>query len=318
MGALAQGKGRCEQVCACKEPEVAGRLDEEDVAVEVRACGEFMPIPIDTAALSVWVDEGWYREGGGKLLPKGGSAQAADGHGITVVGTGQLEFRVWGETFKEPVRIMCTLPDKILLGRRFWQQRGLKLDLEERTASIRPYDGSRLEGGLCSRVKSGENDEKWNEAVSAVIGDSDLDQALKTMDLREFSPNPSKRNKLRSLLWKRRGIFKGLGKIRGETHRINLKPGAMPVCEPGRRRSPKEEELERSSMEKLLRMGVLEPATSPWAANNVFVRKKDGGTRITSDFRRLNDLMITDSYPMEGVRDVLDWLAKNGCSVFST
>ena len=38
---------------------------------------------------------------------------------------------------------------------------------------------------------------------------------------------------------------------------------------------------------------------------------------MKSDFRRLNDLTITDSYPMENVRDTLDWLAtKSLFSVF--
>lgn len=62
-------------------------------------------------------------------------------------------------------------------------------------------------------------------------------------------------------------------------------------------------------------MGVLEPAISPWAANNVFVRKKDGSIRVTSDFRRLNELTVTDSYPMKNVRETLDWLATR--SIFS-
>lgn len=87
------------------------------------------------------------------------------------------------------------------------------------------------------------------------------------------------------------------------------------MSEPIRRRSPKEEDTEGQAMEKLIVMGVLEPATSPWAANNVFVRKRDGSIRVTSDFRRLNDLTVTDSYPMEHVRDTLDWLASK--SVFS-
>eukprot|EP00171_Calliarthron_tuberculosum_P022965 IDg22965t1 len=69
-------------------------------------------------------------------------------------------------------------------------------------------------------------------------------------------------------------------------------------------------------MEKLLRMNVLEPSASPWAANNVIVPKKDSGVRVTTDFRALNNLTITDSYPMEDVRVILDWLA--GKKIFST
>lgn len=122
---------------------------------------------------------------------------------------------------------------------------------------------------------------------------------------------------MRKILWQRRNIFKGLGKIEGVTHEIELKPDVKPACKPVRRRSPKEEEVERAAMEKLVKMGVLEPAVSPWAANSFFVRKKDGGVRVTSDFSKLNDLTVTHSYLMENVQDTLDWLAsKRIFSVF--
>ena len=54
-------------------------------------------------------------------------------------------------------------------------------------------------------------------------------------------------------------------------------------------------------------LGVLEPSTSPWASNNVFV-KKDGSISVTADFRALNNETVTESYPMEDMRQVLDWL----------
>ena len=69
-------------------------------------------------------------------------------------------------------------------------------------------------------------------------------------------------------------------------------------------------------MQKLLRLGVVEPATSLWAASNVFVKKKDGSMRVTSDFRELNALTVRDTHPMEDVRATLDWMASK--TIFST
>lgn len=64
-------------------------------------------------------------------------------------------------------------------------------------------------------------------------------------------------------------------------------------------------------------MGVLEPSMSPWVANNVILRKVDGGIRVTLNVCRLNDLTITEYYPMENVQDTLEWLGtKKGFSVF--
>ena len=71
-------------------------------------------------------------------------------------------------------------------------------------------------------------------------------------------------------------------------------------------------------MQKLIELGVLEPSTSPWASNNVFVREKDGILRVTADFRALNEATVTDSYPMEDMRHVLDWLARKNIFLLST
>ncbi len=107
---------------------------------------------------------------------------------------------------------------------------------------------------------------------------------MRKTDFSEFSQDPIMQKRLSDLLWAKRGIFKGMGRIAGIKHRIKLKDDARPVCCPIRRRAPKEEEIEKTAMEKLLNMGVLEPSVSPWAANNVFVPKKDGSVRVTSEF----------------------------------
>lgn len=71
-----------------------------------------------------------------------------------------------------------------------------------------------------------------SESVRADIEDADVDQVLNTMDFRAFTASPSKRNQLRKLLWKRRDIFKGLGKIIGVQHKIALKADVKPVVSP--------------------------------------------------------------------------------------
>lgn len=96
---------------------------------------------------------------------------------------------------------------------------------------------------------------------------------------------------------------------------INLVENAKPVCYPVRCRSPKDEGLEHTAMQRLLSRGVVELASSPWAACNVYIRKKDGSTRVTSDFRGLNALAVEHSYPMEDVRATLDWMGS--ISIFS-
>ena len=45
---------------------------------------------------------------------------------------------------------------------------------------------------------------------------------------------------------------------------------------------------EKDMVEKMVSLRMLEPSKSPWAAANVFVPKRDGTLRCTSDFRALN------------------------------
>lgn len=57
-----------------------------------------------------------------------------------------------------------------------------------------------------------------------------------------------------------------------------------------RRTSSEQEDVENKALLKLMLLGVLELSVSPWATNNITVRKKDEDTHVTTDFQRLSDL----------------------------
>ena len=285
--------------------------DTEEVALPVNLSGEQLWVPVDTAAVSIWVDYMWFTQIGGRVLHSIETAAAVDGHHLDVVGHGEPKFELWDQSFLEKIRVLRTLPDKILIRRQFWGRNRLYLDLAANCGVIE-IDGKRISG----RIGKGLPPD-MPEAVGKVLEGESVDHHLKLeADYSEFSPEPSMRKRLHELLWSRRQIFKGLGRITGVKHEIALKESAKPIGQPLRRRSPKEQDVERGAMLGLIELGVMEPGTSPWASNNAFVRKKDGSIRVTSDFRALNDATVTDSYPMEDMRQVLDWLG--GKRVLST
>lgn len=53
-----------------------------------------------------------------------------------------------------------------------------------------------------------------------------------------------------------------------------------------------------TQIDAMLAAGVISPSKSPWGSVPVFVKKKDGGWRLCLDYRRINQQMRPDRYPL--------------------
>ncbi|KAK1611777.1 hypothetical protein QYE76_035450, partial [Lolium multiflorum] len=62
-------------------------------------------------------------------------------------------------------------------------------------------------------------------------------------------------------------------------------------------------------------LGLIQPSASPWRSPVLFVDKKDGATRLCTDYRKLNDVTIKNKYPLPKIEDLFDQLT--GATVFS-
>ena len=98
---------------------------------------------------------------------------------------------------------------------------------------------------------------------------------------------------------------------------IILKPGATPPKPYNRRYSPKEQQMIQEEVDKLLRYGFIEPSTSPWVSNVLFVKKKDTDEmRFCVDFRAINRLTEDDRSPIPNMSDVFTQIV--GSKYFSS
>lgn len=85
---------------------------------------------------------------------------------------------------------------------------------------------------------------------------------------------------------------------------------ATPICQPSRRLPLVVREDAAQVVDDMLKQGVIEPSTSPWASPIVLVKKKDVSTRFCVDYHKLNSVTRKDSYPLPRIDDTLESLAE--------
>jgi hypothetical protein len=107
-----------------------------------------------------------------------------------------------------------------------------------------------------------------------------------------------------------------LGQVHTTHHRIELKPGSKPIYSRPYRAGPRAREAEAAEVQRMLKAGVIEQAHSEWDSPVVLVPKPDGSMRFCADYRRLNALMVKDSYPLPRMDECIDSLGD--ATIFST
>ena len=124
-------------------------------------------------------------------------------------------------------------------------------------------------------------------------------------------------HRIQSLLRKHASMWNGeLGELSITKHRIDLQENAKPAYQAPYRAGKQSRDIERQEVDRMLKAGVIEPATSEWASPVVLITKKDGSIRFCVDYRKLNALTVKDSYPLPRMDECLDSLGD--ATIFST
>ena len=90
---------------------------------------------------------------------------------------------------------------------------------------------------------------------------------------------------------------------------------APPIRLPPYRLAHNPKEFLRAEIQTLLKQGIIEPSSSPWAAPIVLVAKKDSSQSTCVDFRKLNAITIGDPYPLPHIEELINGI---GSSKFIT
>jgi hypothetical protein len=78
---------------------------------------------------------------------------------------------------------------------------------------------------------------------------------------------------------------------------IELIPSTAPISKRAYRVSGPELVELKKQIDELLEKGYIRPCTSPWAAQVLFVEKKDRTKRMCIDQRSLNEVTVKNKYP---------------------
>ncbi|KAG2217409.1 hypothetical protein INT45_004867, partial [Circinella minor] len=92
---------------------------------------------------------------------------------------------------------------------------------------------------------------------------------------------------------------------------------AQPIRTRPYKMSPEEAEALKKELNRLCRLGVIEPSKSPWSSPIILLKKKGntGEYRLLSDLRRLNTIAKSYNYPLPNVEELLSSITEG--SVFS-
>ena len=109
--------------------------------------------------------------------------------------------------------------------------------------------------------------------------------------------------------------YDSLGCCTISKHEILL-DSRIPIFSQPYRKSLNERELLKQEVQKLLDANIIRPSRSPYASPVILVPKKDKSIRMCVDYRRLNQVTITEQWPLPRKDDILDGLL--GSKWFST
>ena len=96
--------------------------------------------------------------------------------------------------------------------------------------------------------------------------------------------------------------------IDGELELPLINEHCTPFASKQRRFSEAERKMIRAEIQKLLDRGIIMRFMSPWAAQCLCVKKKDGTVRLCIDWRELNKRLVKDSGGLGNMQDVFDGL----------
>lgn len=162
--------------------------------------------------------------------------------------------------------------------------------------------------------------EKIRDNDDYVLGSKYVSHSLRTQDdkslIDTININPDLRveekTELKNLFLSYRKCFAFSTSELGNCDLVNIEiktTDEIPVHRPPYRVSPKQLEIINTQVDEMLKNGVIRESKSAYASPVVLVQKPDHTWRFCIDYRKLNKKVITDSYPLPIIEDIVIYLS---------
>lgn len=164
------------------------------------------------------------------------------------------------------------------------------------------------------------------ETINSIATSTNVDYSKpwrpsEQIKIQNKSLTPEQKQKLKDLIDKYWCIFsrddEDIGQIPEKygTHDI-IVTSEVPIKQRAYQTPQAKEEVVKNSINKMLKMSVIEESNSCWSSPIVLVKKADGSERFCVDYRKLNERTIKDNYPMPSVQSKINKLS--GCKLFTS
>ena len=128
----------------------------------------------------------------------------------------------------------------------------------------------------------------------------DLDQKLSHLD-------PDKKHELKQLILEYEHLFPDIPSRTDKIyHDVDIIEGAKPVKQHPYRLHPERQQYLRKEVKYLLDNDFIEPSQSEWSSPCILVPKSDGTFRMCTDYRKVNSVTKTDTFPIPRIDDCID------------
>ena len=139
------------------------------------------------------------------------------------------------------------------------------------------------------------------------LNNSDI---LNNLDSKLGHLNPEEPDQLAQLIVDYKHLFPDVpSKTDKIFHDVDI-GDSMPIKQHPYRMSPVKKECLKEEIQYLLENDFIEPSNSEWSSPCILVPKPDGTYRLCTDYRKVNGVTKTDSFPIPRIDDCIDKIGK--------